>query len=363
MTGRLMNHLDLEDLAAYIEGKLSPAERAAITAHLADCDDCFPVFAEAVRIGQEEEDEAAAADPVLGGDPAPGPFERRKTAFHRVPGSRRPANRWLPAAAAAVLALALGTALHWSINMRPTVSKPVLLVLNIGTAVYRPWLPISTSEIFASLSGVPGLTEKMSHGPVLRGGSQETGVDSAEAFKLGVLEVDLGLSLARDKSRAAEICRQIANILAASGFLEEETNAFRNATSTLLSGKAPYNLDKSLGQTLEEAKPAFSSGYLDFGRWAEAGRLSAIARNERFFASQKNRSFLAVLQDDPTKLEDPDLQDEKYRTDLPSRVQNELEKIGALWNDPAVNSAELGEAFNEIIEYYFRLPPESLGSN
>src|SRR5262245_31221058 len=144
MTGRLMNHIDLEDLAAYIEGKLSSAERAAITAHLADCDECFQVFAEAVRVGQEEEDVAAADVP--GGDPPPRPFEWRRAAR-----SGRPA-RWLPAAIAAVLVLGVGAAVYRSLLARPngSSSNAVLLVLNLGTAFYQPSRPISTSEIVAS---------------------------------------------------------------------------------------------------------------------------------------------------------------------------------------------------------------------
>jgi hypothetical protein len=40
---------DPEVLAAYLDGRLSAAERTAMTEHLADCEDCYAVFVEVVR--------------------------------------------------------------------------------------------------------------------------------------------------------------------------------------------------------------------------------------------------------------------------------------------------------------------------
>ena len=40
---------DLETLAAYLDGRLSARERADVTAHLADCADCYFVFTEAAQ--------------------------------------------------------------------------------------------------------------------------------------------------------------------------------------------------------------------------------------------------------------------------------------------------------------------------
>jgi predicted anti-sigma-YlaC factor YlaD len=39
--------LDAETLAAFMDGRLEPRERAAVEAHLADCEDCYEVWMEA----------------------------------------------------------------------------------------------------------------------------------------------------------------------------------------------------------------------------------------------------------------------------------------------------------------------------
>jgi anti-sigma factor RsiW len=46
----------VEDLAAYIDEGLSRPERAAITAHFSECDNCFSLYIEAVQalIDQQE---------------------------------------------------------------------------------------------------------------------------------------------------------------------------------------------------------------------------------------------------------------------------------------------------------------------
>ena len=333
MTGKLMNHLALEDLAAYIEGKLSSAERAAITAHLADCDECFQVFAEAVRIGQDEEGEVAAADPVPGGNPAPLPFDRRKVAFRWLPDAR-----WWPAAAAAVLVLGVGAVVYRSLTAQPDVSNP---------------------QVVAALGKVPGLTEKMSHVPVTRGSGVTGGTSSAEAFQLGVLELDLEISLAAQDGKtatAAEICRQIGSILDNIPLLDKERDAFFGGQRELLSGQPSPNLGKRLFSALEEARQLSSTLYWNFGRWAEAGRLSAIAGGDAFFAKRDNRRFLAWLLEDPARLEAPDLRDD-YPIVLPPEVVAKLERIAALWDDHAAKPKELSGAFETIVKYHFEVVP------
>jgi anti-sigma factor RsiW len=44
---------DANVLAAYIDGRLAPTARQEVDAHLADCDDCYEVSVETVRIHRE----------------------------------------------------------------------------------------------------------------------------------------------------------------------------------------------------------------------------------------------------------------------------------------------------------------------
>lgn len=41
---------DLETIAAYLDGRLTERERARVTAHLVDCEDCYALFSESARV-------------------------------------------------------------------------------------------------------------------------------------------------------------------------------------------------------------------------------------------------------------------------------------------------------------------------
>ena len=45
--------LDAETLAAFIDGRLEPRERAAVEAHLAECEDCYEAWMESIRLAAE----------------------------------------------------------------------------------------------------------------------------------------------------------------------------------------------------------------------------------------------------------------------------------------------------------------------
>ncbi len=45
---------DLETIAAYLDGRLTDRERARVTAHLADCEDCYALFSESARVVIDE---------------------------------------------------------------------------------------------------------------------------------------------------------------------------------------------------------------------------------------------------------------------------------------------------------------------
>ena len=53
-------HLTTEELAAYLDGSLRPAERRQIEAHLADCSDCLDELTTGERLVRERPDRRAA---------------------------------------------------------------------------------------------------------------------------------------------------------------------------------------------------------------------------------------------------------------------------------------------------------------
>src|SRR5687767_9374838 len=86
----------LEDIAAFLDGKLSEGERARIVAHLADCESCYAVFAGAARFQLEEEEEEEFQEPAAAAAATVVPFL----------GKKRIARWALPLAALLVLGLA-----------------------------------------------------------------------------------------------------------------------------------------------------------------------------------------------------------------------------------------------------------------
>src|SRR5688500_13958296 len=82
---------DLEEIAAFLDGKLSGAERARTVAHLAECESCYEIFAGAARFQLDEEDS------VQENAPAPIAFPRRLIL------GKKPIQGWHVALAAAIL--------------------------------------------------------------------------------------------------------------------------------------------------------------------------------------------------------------------------------------------------------------------
>ena len=79
MTHVPTSHPELETLAAFVDGRLSGAERASVVEHLASCDDCLEVVAETAAVQEELDAETSSPGQVV-----------------RQPGAWR---RWMPAVA------------------------------------------------------------------------------------------------------------------------------------------------------------------------------------------------------------------------------------------------------------------------
>jgi anti-sigma factor RsiW len=88
------DHPGIETLSAYVDGTLGDRERAAVEAHVADCEECLELVTEVMHV-QPEEAEAGAKPPGGGVVTPPG-----ETAGRVRPFTRRP---WVWAAAAAVV--------------------------------------------------------------------------------------------------------------------------------------------------------------------------------------------------------------------------------------------------------------------
>ncbi|HEV2853964.1 MAG TPA: zf-HC2 domain-containing protein [Thermoanaerobaculia bacterium] len=247
-----------EELAAYIDGTLSKAEAERVTAHLADCEDCYFVYSETLRFQLE--------DNVV-------PFRKPRPKFD-------PSQLWR---IAALLVVGVGTGTYFHLFSAPPTLK---------TAEVAAPIPARSEAVF----GTGGLWT----GPVYRGGGSEEGEEVDEpAFRMGVQLVNLQVSLRAGKTEEAQ--NAIAAILGIlqSGVLTQDLQAkYAKLTSSLEDGRqAPGTVLAEADRLSREVRDVFpgDEASLDLGQWVEASRLTAAARTQDFFREGDTRSFLRRL--------------------------------------------------------------------
>jgi hypothetical protein len=116
------------------------------------------------------------------------------------------------------------------------------------------------------------------------------------SFKLGVSLVDLRLALQRDDAaEAGGMLRQLLAVLDRSDLAVAPAvkQAYRDILDSLKRGAAPRS---QLGRADERERHGLGGSIepflLDLGRWAEAARRSALARQPEIFTSRTSRRLL-----------------------------------------------------------------------
>ncbi|HEX5757905.1 MAG TPA: zf-HC2 domain-containing protein [Thermoanaerobaculia bacterium] len=253
-------HPELEEIAAFLDGRLSGADRARISEHLSVCEECLELFTETAHALRET---------------SAGTEEGKVVPFDAP---ARPSRRWLPYAAAAALLLALAVPAY-----RLFLAPP-------GVAV---------AELVEPLAGSRDAAGAVWTGPVYRGAEDEP----SEAFRADSFLVGAHLAgfqtaaVAGDSRAAADAARRVANYLDENGFLPEETKRFRDAQLEL--GADPPASTQDYVSLVEEAsepiEESFSEVHLPFGQWAQAGYVAARTANGAWFERRANRRFLSWL--------------------------------------------------------------------
>lgn len=235
---------ELETLAAFADGRLAGAERAAVVAHLADCEACREIVVET---------RALAERPLAAGEEARGevvPFRR--------PARRGRGKTALVAAAAAVAAIA--GALWFS--ARPgSVDGTLAAVGRDPQAVARlggDW-------------GEPLWSVTRGDGPVVS--------EKARAFRLGARSAGLDLALAAGDRRAARrLAAECALLVGDVPLADPVAHLYREiARRAGEPGAALGPLAADAATAARLAREAVEAPLWELGRWAEAGRLAAAA--------------------------------------------------------------------------------------
>ncbi len=258
-----------------IDGKLTGEARARMVERLAGSEAAHEVFVETVRLQGERLLESPEVIPIRG---------RR----HAFVGAWK---IWVPAAAAA--------------SLLPFLGRPLIDSLRGPSA-----LDFSTARIVAQLTAREDLASSLGEGwdepgwSVTRGAAARF-VESERAFRLGVRNVDLRVALRlQDVPLADGFLSDIQEWLGEID-LSQAVRAQYATVQTLLSDSGASGALGQLGAAEVALDEFLSSPSLPIGMWSEAARLAAVVREPAFFESDETSRLLDTI--DGQQLPEPDV--------------------------------------------------------
>jgi hypothetical protein len=313
-----------EELAAYIDGGLDPAESRRVTEHLASCADCFEIYSETARF-------------LVDSDPVP------------VEGAAREAD---PARTGGVRFWRRRQVVQWA-------AIAAMLVAGVGGGGYS-WFLAAPSPLTTIADKVPDRAElipSLWDGPRLRGPGDDTepGPIREDSFRMGVHLVNLPVALRAGSVRdAQDQIAWIIQLLHKQSLTQELQDGYRGITMVLASGKSPQSLlpeaDRLAGRRgdAESVRAIFDPLSLDLGQWVEAGRLAALAKDPGFFQEGANRSFLRhLIWSDKLKKSDDKL-------DAPTlAILEQISDVFPSGNPQPSDYAKLRSLFDKILEIHY----------
>ncbi len=276
MQEHALTHPELEELAAFLDGKLPEKDRARAVEHLADCEECYEIFAGAARFQEDSKVDEPEGDSVV---PFPSPIRR-----------------WLPLAAAALLAVAVGVPVY-----RAFMAPPDMAVGEIA-APYRDNADAASAELWL--------------GTQYRGGAGPDSEQVRDHFQLGlqVTNLHLGLVTGKQEISSGSVIPQIQELLGGGSFfgMTPYQARYRELRGKIDEGRpiqelleVSAELDRDLDRELEEDP---FSPYVDLGKWTAAARLAAVTKNPDFFDRRDNRRFPSwFLREERDSIEEPEV--------------------------------------------------------
>lgn len=281
-------HPEVEEIAALLDGRLEGEERGRLISHLADCGDCYEIFAETSRFpGEEAAASTAPAAPAAEMETSARPAESRRTG--RILRWRRPA-----LVTGAVAAAAAATLVVWN---------PAASYFGFGDT------PPTVAELAGALSiesaaRTVGGTWYRRGWPVMLGAGTALGPEEQRAFQIGVRVVEMDVALAAgDRELATRLTYDLESRLAAIELADPLRIHYASETGIrgrLAAGEAPAELlslnrqgDQLLAPDEDDDYPGFVDGFwYEFGKWSGAAHLAAAAGDRGFFEARRNRRFL-----------------------------------------------------------------------
>lgn len=273
MSGR---EIDLEGITALVEGKLSRAKREQVIQHLADSEEAYHVFAEAMA------ETHGIADPKE--------WEEDEKAIHtresRLRKIREKLRRLWDAFERTVVVPVMS---HPRLAAIPVVAVVLALIivprLRPGAvSVYQLASSVDASQL-ASDWHEPVW-------PVTRGVTTVAG--PRLSFRLGVRLTDLQLAVQLgDTGVARRLAVEVDGLIAEIPFSQMILLTHRRLEAALDEGAIADTLSARVGdvESLLE-KDAVEDASFEYGKWVESARLAALSGDAAFFASKASRDLL-----------------------------------------------------------------------
>jgi len=257
-----INEFDPDLVAAFIDGSLSGAERERVVRLLAESEEAFEIYADAVRARDDLDADAIVPIPV-----------RRSVPI------RRP--RWLTAGAPLAAAAALLIAVLPRVLSNPTATLAMRAESIAQPLTERPQLAVSLRS---------GLDEP--RWSATRGGVS-TFVDSTTALRLGARATDLQVALAvEDRDRAGRVAAEMVELLDSVNLSDAAREEYGKVRQRIAAGDSISAIEAAAATADEYLRDFLSSLWYGIGKWLAAGELAARAHSADFFKSKDTERFI-----------------------------------------------------------------------
>jgi len=256
------DEFDPDLLAAFIDGRLSGAERERVVKLLSESEAAFEVYADAVRARMYLDADAIIPIPV------------------RPPVTvRRP--RWLttgaPLAAAAALLIAV---------LPRVVSNPAATFAMRAESIAQPL----TDRPQLAVALRSALDEP--RWSATRGGVSAF-VDSTAALRLGARATDLQVALAvGDREGAHRVVAEMVNLLDSVNLSDAARAEYGEIRKRIATGDSTSALIGAAATADEHLRDFLDSRWYGVGKWLAAGELAARAHSADFFKSSETTRFI-----------------------------------------------------------------------
>ena len=250
------DEFDPDLLAAFIDGKVSRADRERVVRLLAESEAAFEVYADAVRAREDLDADAIVPLPV-----------RRRW--------------WLTAGA-------------------PLAAAAALLIAVLPRVVSNPAgsFALSAETIAQPLTDRPQLATALRSAldeprwSATRGGVSAF-VDTAAALRLGARATDLQVALAvGDRDRANRVVAEMVDLLDSVNLSDAARAEYGEIRQRITAGDSIGAIADAAATADEHLHDFLESRWYGIGKWLAAGELAARAHSSEFFKSSETTQFI-----------------------------------------------------------------------